>query len=73
MGGIVSHFPARSYWTEKTNELQQCLRKIDGLESQADLAALEQAQRRWNIVQSAMLTVLDALDTGESTVADLQA
>jgi hypothetical protein len=53
------------------NELQQCLRKIDGLETKADLAALEQAQHRWNIVQSAMLTFLDALDIGEST-ADLQ-
>jgi len=51
------------------NELQQCLRKIDGLETKADLGALEHAQRRWNIVQSAMLTFLDALDTGESADA----
>ena len=55
------------------NELLRCMRKIDGVESQADLDALERAQRRWNIVQSAMLTFLDALDTGESVAADLQA
>jgi hypothetical protein len=52
------------------NELRQCLRKIDGVESTADLAALERAQRRWNLVQSAMLTFLDALDDTEPTQAD---
>ena len=55
------------------NELQQCMRRIDGLEKKGDLAALERAQRRWSIVQSAMLTFLDALDTGDSTPADTQA
>jgi hypothetical protein len=45
------------------HELQQCLRKIDGLETQADLDALERAQRRWDVVQSAMLTFLDALES----------
>lgn len=44
------------------DELQRCMRAIDGHETKADLAAFERAQRRWNNVQSAMLTFLDALD-----------
>ena len=55
------------------NELQQCMRKIDGLETKSDLDALERAQRRWNLVQSAMLTFLDALDANESIQSETQA
>jgi hypothetical protein len=54
------------------NELQQCMRKSHRGESKADLEALERAQHRWNIVQSAMLTFLDALDVSESVAADMQ-
>jgi hypothetical protein len=44
------------------HQLRGCVQAINGTETQLDQAALRQAKRRVNDVQSAMVTFLDALD-----------
>jgi|EndMetStandDraft_4_1072995.scaffolds.fasta_scaffold936267_1 hypothetical protein len=45
-----------------TDELRRCMQAIEDNQMRGDYAAFERAKQRWQIVQTAMLTFLDALD-----------